>query len=130
MIPQGGSNGTSQGSQSSSIRNSRSSPNNSQLSDSTESQNLQSSLLFAYERRMKEEQKKQDLEQNLSTSTPSQPTEKPQQDEFKYVWDVFHNVALKPLLVGLIIGTAHLAIISVVSHYFPKGKPAVTGTRK
>ena len=62
MIPQGGSNGTSQGSQSSSIRNSRSSPNNSQLSDSTESQNLQSSLLFAYERRMKEEQKKQDLE--------------------------------------------------------------------
>ena len=125
-----GSNGTSQGSQSSSLRNSRSSPNNSQLSDSSDSQNLQSSLFVAYERRKKEEEKKQESEQNLSTSTPSQQTEKPQENEFKYAWNVFHNIALKPLLVGLILGTTHLAIISVVSYYYPKGKAALDVTKK
>ena len=94
-------------------------------------QNLQSSLSFAYEKRKKQEEQLA-RSQNISSSSANQSGDTSEDSSIfdpKKAWNVVHQMILKPALVGILMGSVHLATISLLSHYFPKAKASADGLK-
>lgn len=72
------------------------------------------------EQRQQQQQHDQSGSLDPSISSPENSGERGQEFNVRKIVDVIHQMLVKPLLVGILMGSAHLAIVSVFSHYYPK----------